>query len=411
MPGGSRADGRFPAPIEELDTRLLLDGEAAPPEGRSGPIAPDMTIVRRASSIWRAREDERAWYLVMVEGTGPGTRTRVGDGRIVVGRAEPADLVLHDTEVSRRHCAIELHPQGALLVTDLNATNGTYVNGESIRGSVVVGEHAILQLGRHVFRCERLSGQEAAHHDSVAEEFRRAREYVMALLPAPIDDGPVRVEWAFEPSNELGGDAFGYLWLDADRFAMFLIDVSGHGPGAALHSATIMNVLRHRSLPGVDFSSPAEVVAGLNAVFAMDAHGGMCFSIWYGVHDRRSSKLDFCSAGHPPAFLIDADGMHAEPLQTRNLLVGAVPGYKFRASSARVSDGGRVYLFSDGAYEIRDEAGREGRLEDLRVQLLVPASSSEARPERLLERAWQRMQARALEDDFTVLQVEFGDVR
>jgi len=377
--------------------------EAVPPVSEA---AGDMTIVRRASSLWHAA-DERCWYLVMVEGTGPGTRIRIGDRPIVVGRIEPADLVLHDTEVSRRHCTLEAHPHTGLVVTDHEATNGTYVNGERIQGSFVLPEHAILQVGRHVFRCEQISAVEAARLDSHADEFRRARDYVQALLPAPIEHGPLRVDWAFVPSAELGGDAFGYHWLDEHRFAVFLIDVSGHGPGAALHSASITNVLRSGSLPGVNFAVPVEVVGALNETFAMEAYGGMCFSIWYGVYDRRSAQFDYCSAGHPPAYLIDWEGAGVLSLQTRNLLVGALPGYRFRSESVSIPMGSRVYLFSDGAFEIRDEHGREGRLEDFRAQLLVPGTAPESRPAWLLEHARRRLPARAFEDDFTVVSIEF----
>ncbi len=372
--------------------------------------AADRTIVRRASPLWRAGAEERCWYLVMIEGTGPGARFRVGERPLVLGRIDPADLVLHDTEVSRRHCSLVASPLTGLVVTDHDATNGTYVNGERVRGSVVLPEHAILQVGRHVFRCERVSASEAARLDGQAEEIRRARDYVQALLPPPIAQGPLRVDWAFAPSAELGGDAFGYHWLDSDRFAVFLIDVSGHGPGAALHSASITNVLRSGSLPGVNFGLPVEVVGALNETFPMDAYGGMCFSIWYGVYDCRSGHFDYCSAGHPPAYLIDWEGAGVLSMQTRNLLVGALPGYRFRSESVSVPLGSRVVLFSDGAFEIRDEQGREGRLEDFRAQLMMPGTAPEARPAALLERARQRVSARALEDDFTVVCIEFSCV-
>lgn len=367
----------------------------------------DMTIVRSAASLWTSRDEDQAWYLVMVEGAEPGWRIRLGARPMVIGRVEPADLVLRDTEVSRRHCAVEAHPKAGLLVTDLNATNGTYVDGKRIAGTVPLAENAILQVGRHVFRCEQRSAPEATRIDTFADELRRAADYVRALLPAPIEDGPIHVEWAFAPSAHLGGDAFGYQWLDREHFAFFLIDVSGHGPSAALHSATIMNVLRNRSLPRVNFEVPAEVVAGLNDTFPMEAHAGMCFSIWYGVYDRRSHRLDYCSAGHHPAYLIDWAGACVVSLQTRNLLVGAVPAYRFRTASVEVPQGGRIYVFSDGAFEIRGEDGREGRLEDFQAQLLVPGTAPESHPDWLLDHARRRAPARAFEDDFTLLRLEF----
>lgn len=80
------------------------------------------------------------------------------------------------------------------------------------------------------------------------------------------------------PSAKIGGDGFGDGWLDRRRFAMWLLDVSGHGAGSALLAASAMNVLRAQSLPGVEFGNPAAVLAAVNARCQMDSHGGLYFS-------------------------------------------------------------------------------------------------------------------------------------
>ncbi|MCB1888025.1 MAG: SpoIIE family protein phosphatase [Rhodocyclaceae bacterium] len=378
------------------DARMALASDGA-----------QMMAIRRVPPSWRAGTEVRCWYLVMLEGAGSGARYRVGEQPLVIGGSEPADVVLHDAEVSGRHCSLVSQPLTGLILTELDAASDTLINGERLCGSVVVPEEAIVRIGSHVFRCERVRASDAARFEGQAEEIRHARERVRALLPAPIERGPLRVDWAFAPSAELGGDVFGYHWLDEDRFAVFLIDVSGHGPGAALHSATIAGVLSGGSLPGVNLHVPVEVVGALNDIFPMDDCGGLCFSIWYGVYDRSSGQFDYCSAGTAPAYLIDWEGAGVLSLQTRNLLVGALPGYRFRSESVAVPLGSRVYLFSDGAFEVRDEMGREGRLEDFRAQLLVPGSAPESRPSALLERARERASARGLEDDFTLVSIEF----
>ena len=51
--------------------------------------------------------------------------------RIVIGRAVDADLTISDNTVSRRHCAVQLTPEGPVL-KDLGSSGGTYVNGERI---------------------------------------------------------------------------------------------------------------------------------------------------------------------------------------------------------------------------------------------------------------------------------------
>ena len=89
----------------------------------------------------------------------------------------------------------------------------------------------------------------------LANDLAQAAKYVRSLLPDPLRKGPVRSEWRFVPSTSLGGDTFGYHWLDDDHLVMFLLDVSGHGVGPALLSVSAYNAIRSQSLPQTGFSS------------------------------------------------------------------------------------------------------------------------------------------------------------
>ena len=115
-------------------------------------------------------------------------------------------------------------------------------------------------------------------------DIRKASDYVHSLLPAPSPADRCLPNGCFVPSTQLGGDAFGYYWLDPSTFVFYLIDVSGHGVGAAMHSVSVLNVLRQRALPDVDFTNPAQVLASLNTRFQMDRHNGLFFTMWYGVY-------------------------------------------------------------------------------------------------------------------------------
>jgi sigma-B regulation protein RsbU (phosphoserine phosphatase) len=93
-----------------------------------------------------------------------------------------------------------------------------------------------------------------ASQQALASELALAANYVISLLPKPITDGPVQTDWRYFPSTQLGGDCFGYHWIDADHFAMYLLDVCGHGVGAALLSVSALNVLRAQATLDDDFS-------------------------------------------------------------------------------------------------------------------------------------------------------------
>ena len=69
--------------------------------------------------------------LAVIEGPARGQVFRLSKPRVVVGRSG-ADIVLYDPEVSRKHCAIEVHGSAATLI-DLGTTNGTYVGAKSVK--------------------------------------------------------------------------------------------------------------------------------------------------------------------------------------------------------------------------------------------------------------------------------------
>ena len=51
----------------------------------------------------------------------------------MIGRDDTADLVIEDSQASRRHARIEPSPYGAI-VEDLQSANGTFVNDNDLRG-------------------------------------------------------------------------------------------------------------------------------------------------------------------------------------------------------------------------------------------------------------------------------------
>src|SRR5215510_469272 len=64
-----------------------------------------------------------------------------------IGRATGADFIVDAALVSRVHCRLTVVPGGDLELTDLQSTNGTFVNGERIE-TVRLKPGDTLQVGR-----------------------------------------------------------------------------------------------------------------------------------------------------------------------------------------------------------------------------------------------------------------------
>jgi phosphoserine phosphatase RsbU/P len=192
-------------------------------------------------------------------------------------------------------------------------------------------------------------------------ELTEAATYVTSLLPADTPnsndaDSPVAVSSRFISSQELGGDCFDHYWLDPDYLVIYLLDVSGHGLGAALLSTSVLNVLRSQSLPGVNFYRPETVLKGLNETFQMSDQNEKYFTIWYGVYNRATRELSYASAGHPPALLVSPATRDRpatlSPLRTPGMPIGMMPDALYQWERCLVAPQGRLYVFSDGIYEI-----------------------------------------------------------
>jgi len=243
----------------------------------------------------------------------------------------------------------------------------------------------------------------------LAAELAEAAAYVRSLLPAPMT-GEQSADWLFIPSTQLGGDALGYHWLDDDHLAMFLLDVCGHGVGAALLSISAMNVIRSQTLPHTDFRQPAEVLAALNDSFQMERHNNMYFTIWYGVYDKKQRRISYSCGGHPPAVLITgSDEASAQPvlLDTGGIMIGAMKGATFKSAVCEVQPYARMYLFSDGTYEIFQPDGVLWSLKEF-VQLLAsPTPQGISDLEHIVASINAIHGTDSFDDDFSLMKVCF----
>ncbi|HTU23670.1 MAG TPA: SpoIIE family protein phosphatase [Gemmataceae bacterium] len=244
----------------------------------------------------------------------------------------------------------------------------------------------------------------------MAEELAQASRYVQSLLPAPLE-GEVRAQWRFVPSTQLGGDMFGYHWLDADHLAIYLLDVSGHGVGSSLLAVSATNVLASQALHNTDFRDPGNVLSRLNDVFQMDKQYGKYFTIWYGVYRRGDRTLAYCNGAHPPPLLWSgpsADAATLTLLKSTDPLIGMYPpGTPYGTQSVELGPYAFLLVYSDGAFEIETPDGSLWKHQEFVSFLSSLPRDGASLGERLLAHVRQMHGSGLLADDFSVLEVRF----
>jgi len=240
----------------------------------------------------------------------------------------------------------------------------------------------------------------------LANDLATAAHYVRSILPPPVGEGSILADWRFIPSASLGGDAFGYHDLDREHFAVYLLDVCGHGVGAALLSVSALNAIRSEALPQTDFHDPAAVLAALNRAFPMERHNDMFFTAWYGVFDRGRRRLRWAGGGHPPALLLAADG-ERRLLDSDGPLIGAVEGLDFPAAELAVPPEARLFVFSDGAFEISRPDGSMWPFPEFVAALAGGVTGGQPPIEALLGRIRAVSGQAEFHDDFSMVELLF----
>ncbi len=233
----------------------------------------------------------------------------------------------------------------------------------------------------------------------VAQQLDEALAYVTSLLPEETK-APVKANWQFLPSSTLGGDSFGFHWVDDNHFAIYLLDVCGHGVGSALLSVSAMNMLRTHAVPGANFLDPASVLSALNRSFPMEAQNGMYFTLWYGVLEVATGRLRYAAAGHPPAVMIRPDRTR-EMLGAPGLPVGCYEEAAYETSETVFEKGSHLYVFSDGIYEVRLPDNTMGTYEQF-VETLHDAPAVSA----VIDKVRSYQIGPAFDDDVSVLKFE-----
>jgi len=338
--------------------------------------------------------------LVVIDGAQPGRRIDIDDKPLVIGRRTAADLVLPELQVSGLHCRLRIEAgRPALKVTDLNSTNGTYINGQRVLNTAYLAPGGTLCVGRHVFRHDFLSPQAlvlAAYEDAAREST------VAAWLPSPLTKGPVRTACCYRAAEPPRGAGIAVLPLANKRLAFVLIDVAGPAEHIARHAARVLQELRQIT----DVEGAAALLQGLHDRWRLGAHVGLFFTAWAGVYDPATRLLLHASAGQHAALLRDPTGeMHR--LEVINPPVGLLPGTVFAQDELHVLPGSRLHLFSRGVFDFAARTGRQLTFDDFEVLLACAADGVGQTPEDAYMLLRRQAESARLEDDFLLLQADF----
>ena len=121
------------------------------------------------------------WYLVVEALNTPQKRLTLQSGITRIGRASTNEIIIDDNAASRYHAFIEYKPElSKLTLTDLQSTNGTYLNRERITRPTPLKNLDTVRIGQVLLRLE--------NENEARPAVRNTQSYTRALVLESVDN-------------------------------------------------------------------------------------------------------------------------------------------------------------------------------------------------------------------------------
>lgn len=173
---------------------------------------------------------------------------------------------------------------------------------------------------------------------------------------------------------EIASEIFAVRYLPGDFFTvdettsgvfLALGDICGHGLAAGMWTAHLVELVGAHTTASPD---PEIIITGVNRDLCRKSSLAPLASLFMARLDPATGRLDYCSAGHPPAMLLRADGSF-ELLSTGGPLVGVLKEACFDTGSVELRAGDLLLAYTDGILESRNNADQEFGYERLEAEL------------------------------------------
>jgi len=254
-------------------------------------------------------------------------------------------------------------------------------------------KHTEEQIRRATSELSRSREELRAKNSLMEENLRTAREIQLTLLPqqypvfppnAPPEQSAFQFAHRYHPAESVSGDFFSVSAISNSEVGVFICDVTGHGIRAALVTAMI-RALTEELKPLA--REPGEFLRKLNYdLYSILKNTGtpMLTTAFYLVADCRTGLVRFANAGHPKPLVVRRSLDQVEPLANScgrgQPALGLFEQPPYETSTATLSPGDFLMLFTDGIYEV------QGQNEELYSQqrLMLDVKNLLARPPGIL---------------------------
>jgi PAS domain S-box-containing protein len=323
----------------------------------------------------------------------------------VVGRQCQENILVHVDKDGHPLCGHEHCPLHRSIVTGQPSAEPLLVFAQHRSGARVPVEVTVSPVRNHAGQV--IGGIEVFRDLTapVQDQLRAKAIQELAVKCELPQDQRVSFEMRYQPRDIVGGDFFHVEQVSDDCYAILVADAKGHGVAAALYTMLLRSLCQeHRP----DLVSPARFMAILNErVQVLVRDEGYFGTAVLAAYDAASGELRLVRAGHPAPLLFHAAGT-AEAIGCANPALGMLPISNYHETTALLTPGDALLLYTDGATELFDgqdhELGREGLLQLARAQK-PDGNSTGFHLDQLEEQLLQFSSEIHLQDDLTLVKL------
>ena len=200
-----------------------------------------------------------------------------------------------------------------------------------------------------------LKGYINAAEKRIEQELILARTIQTSALPQ-IFNFPDRDEFelfaSMNPAKQVGGDFYDFFFVDRNKIAFVIADVSGKGIPAALFMMRSKTAIRSFAEAG---GTPEEILIKTNEALCEGNDAEMFVTVWIGILDLATGCMACANAGHEYPAIMHQNGKYELIKDKHSVALAAMPGIKPKPYEIKLELNDRIFVYTDGVPEAINE--------------------------------------------------------
>jgi serine phosphatase RsbU (regulator of sigma subunit) len=227
---------------------------------------------------------------------------------------------------------------------------------------------------------KRLHAAEQRHTRSMERDLEIGRRIQAGFLPESLPQpSGWEIAGRFIPARQVAGDFYDTYEIPGHGIAVLVADICDKGVGAALYMALFRSLLRAGATGecarGSDNATILKAAVGQTNDYIARVHerAHMFATVFFGILDPASGRLDYVNAGHESALIVGA-GVLKQQLGPTAPAIGLMPDCKVEVASTVLDPGDLLFAYTDGVLDATDTGSSYG--ESRLIALLTQAHAS-----------------------------------